>query len=688
MSGAPARIGRAAGLALALLAVLPYLNGLSADFTYDDKAIVRDNPRIASPARVGEVFSSHYFGGPLATAKNYRPVVLLTYAVQRWTTGTDPFPFHVVNLALHAATTLLLAAWLLALGMPRAPSLSAAALFAVVPIHVEAVTGIVGRAELLVASLALAAALLFLRATDGPRLRRLPYVGALLAFLLALFTKEHAVVFPGIVVLAEVFRRDVDGPLAPRLRRKAGPGAGLLVPLTAFVAVRSLLVGSGLVARGDAFFELDNPLVALPGALRAANGLWLLLRYAAKTLVPVGLSADHSAHALDLARSLADPRAIAGLLGAAGLAALAIATFRRLPLVALGAALWLGTFLPTSNVLFPIGTIYGERLAYLPSAGLLAAAAGLIAALPAASPGFRRAVLSVALLAYSGATVARNGDFGNDDRLFGDMLAKVPRSARARYNAAYVAWGRGETAVARANVEKAVALFPRYYDAWSLLGLVGAKEGRTEEARAAALESLRIKPDSEIGWKTLAKVEEDAGRLDEADAALAAGLKRFPRSLPLLRRRAALLDVRGRRVEARGAWRAAISLSGGSLEDRLGLARTLSALGDEKAALEEARRALSSRPGATDVRVFVAERYEARGSVVAAAAELARAARGAPRDPRPARLLLELAVRHPAARGVASTALAGIERSFGKPARNLSLRGAIAGFEKVPPALR
>ena len=168
-AGERARLGAAAAAALALLAVLPFLNGLTAGFTFDDGTIVRDNPRLAAPGKVGEIFTTHYFGGPLATGKNYRPVVLLTYAVQRWTTGTDPFPFHLVNVLLHAGTTLLFAAWLLALGMPRAPSVAAAALFAVVPIHAEAVTGIVGRAELLVALLVFLSALLFLQATEGPR---------------------------------------------------------------------------------------------------------------------------------------------------------------------------------------------------------------------------------------------------------------------------------------------------------------------------------------------------------------------------------------------------------------------------------------------------------------------------------------------------------------------------------------
>jgi hypothetical protein len=574
-AGERARLGAAAAAALALLAVLPYANGLTAGFTFDDGAIVRDNPRLAGPEGRRDLHDA-LLRRSARDGKNYRPVVLLTYAVQRWTTGTDPFPFHLVNVLLHAATTLLLAAWLLALGMPRAPSLAAAALFAVVPIHAEAVTGIVGRAELLVALLVFLSALLFLRATEGPSLRAVAYAGAVAAFLVALFTKEHAVVLPGVVLLGELLRRGADEPLAARLRRKALPAAGLLAPLAVFVAFRALFVGSGLVAKGSAFFELDNPLVTLAAPLRAANGLWLLLRYAAKTLVPLGLSADHSAHALPPATSLADPMAIAGLLGVAALSALALLSVRRLPLVALGLGLFLGAFFPTSNVPFPIGTIFAERLAYLPSAGSSRRSRGsrppcpALRRLPAGAP--RRRPRDV------------RGDDGREER--GLPERRDPLRGPARQGAA-LGPGPLQRGLPRlgAGRDDRRPLEPREGDRplsppLRRLGPPrprGGEGGAAPEARAAARESLRIKPDYEIGWRTLAKVEEEAGRLDAAEEALAAGLKRFPRSLPLLRRRGAFLLARGRAAESAEAWRTAIAVSGGAREDRLGLERALRA---------------------------------------------------------------------------------------------------------------
>jgi len=132
-----------------------YANGLTGDFTYDDKAVRPDNPRIRTPARLPEIFSTQYFGGPRGTGTAYRPVLLTSYALQWWIRGNDPIPFHVVNVLGHVAATLLLAALLRRLGFSPPVAVGAALLFAVHPIHVEAVTSIVGRGETQSAALTL-----------------------------------------------------------------------------------------------------------------------------------------------------------------------------------------------------------------------------------------------------------------------------------------------------------------------------------------------------------------------------------------------------------------------------------------------------------------------------------------------------------------------------------------------------
>ncbi|HLN57228.1 MAG TPA: hypothetical protein VK416_01635 [Thermoanaerobaculia bacterium] len=75
------------GAVLVAACVITYANGLGGGFTYDDKAIVRDNPRIRAPGNVSQIFTTSYFGGPRGSGTVYRPVLLLSYAVQWWIHG-------------------------------------------------------------------------------------------------------------------------------------------------------------------------------------------------------------------------------------------------------------------------------------------------------------------------------------------------------------------------------------------------------------------------------------------------------------------------------------------------------------------------------------------------------------------------------------------------------------------------
>ena len=271
--------------------------------------------------------------------------------------------------------------------------------------------------------------------------------------------------------------------------------------------------------------------------LRIANAAGLLFRYAAKTVVPLGLSADHSAYALPLARTLGEPRAILGLAGLLAGGVLTLALWKRRPWAAFGSLLFFGAFFPTANLVFPIGTIYTERLLYLPSAGLACAAVGLLMspALEVPRPSswpWREALVSVVVVTYGVGTAARNRVFASDAALYADMIRKVPGSAKAHYNYAYDAHARGLYQEARAHLERATAIFDRYYDAWALHGKLAWEERRWTDAVAAYRRSVEIFPKYENGRWGLAKTLEESGRLEEAERAFVEGVNELPRLVP------------------------------------------------------------------------------------------------------------------------------------------------------------
>lgn len=676
LEAGPRRLGGRWALLLALLAVVPFLNGLPNAFTYDDGPIVKDNPLLASPAAMPKIFAKHYFGGTMATGTAYRPVVLLTYAVQKWVHGNRAWAFRLVNVLLHAAATLLFATTLLEAGLARAPALGAAALFATATIHVEAVTSVVGRAELLAAALVLFAARAWLRAGDGDAWRRGPYVASLAAFLVALFVKENAIVLPGVVVLLELFRdgrRPTVAALRDVVRRRGLALAAYAVPVALLFAARRAVLGSFLGGKG-AIWDLENPLVAMAAPLRAANAAGFVIRGIAKAFVPVGLSADHSANALRLATRLGDPLALAGL---AGLGAFALATIllaRRLPLAAFGLAFFLGTLLPTANLLFPIGTVYAERLLYLPSAGLFLAAVAVFAppefAVP--RPGrfrLRFGLLAVLVAANAAGTIVRNRVWRDDLTLYADMVDKVPRSAKARYDYAWELSRLGRRAEAERHLLRAVEEFPRHYDSWGLLGRLAWDDGRLSLAIARYRRAVEAHTYSENGRWGLAKTLEAAGRLPEASAAFDEGVAVLPASYPLAWHRAAFLESRGRLEEAVVEWGRAAGLTGGAAAARLRQARVEYRLGRVEESWGSARRALVESPGWVEPRLFLAETYEAKGKTLAAAGELSRAVRSDAANATAARALLGMGLRRPdVARFRAELAAPLVRRALGASA--------------------
>ncbi len=542
-------------------------------------------------------------------------------------------------------------------------------------------TSLVGRAELLAALLVFAVARLWRRATAGERLRARPYAAALLLFLVSVFVKENAIVAPGVVLLGELFRggrgrspREAWAAL-PRFARWAF--LGFLAPIVVLFTVRVIVIHGFLVSREAGIFDLENPLVVLTPPLRVVNALALAARYAVKTFVPVGLSADHSAYALPLAGSFREGRAWAGPAFGSALGVVALAFWRRRPLASLGISLFAGSLFPVSNVPFVIGTIWAERLAYLPSAGLAALAVGLLGGLalevprPSRLP-WKETLLASAVLAYGAATAVRNRAWKDDRTLYADMVAKEPGSAKAHYNVAWDAQQHGDRETTIRHLARAVEIFPRYYDAWALLGKQRWDERKWTEAIGCYRRSIQIFPTYENGHWGLAKVLEAAGRTEEAGKEFDEGARLLPDSYPIAYHRAAFLEAQGKLEEAEDAWDDAVENGDGAPSARLAHARILVRLGRESEAWDEARWALVADPANAEARRFLAERYEAAGKTIAAGAERARAVRSNPADEASAADLLEYAVREKSARPRARMLVPEIRHAVPRPGPRLA----------------
>jgi protein O-mannosyl-transferase len=183
---------------IALLALLLYWPSLTGSLVFDDHVLLEYRPRVLTMT-VREAFTTDFWGmdPPVWKSMHYRPLALLAYAGIYRLFGMEIVAFHLVNLLLHGATVLALFLLLDALRFPRRVCLLATALFAVDPLHVEAVAWITGMMETLMVALSLASLACFAR---RQRVASVALAGA------AMLVKETALVLPAMVFLIEWYR--------------------------------------------------------------------------------------------------------------------------------------------------------------------------------------------------------------------------------------------------------------------------------------------------------------------------------------------------------------------------------------------------------------------------------------------------------------------------------------------------
>ncbi len=479
-------------LACPFLAILLYLPTLGHDFVFDDRAVIAQNPLVNTPGSLTRILASPYWSVREHARSLYRPLTSVSFVLNRVAAGgLDTRAFHLVNILLHGVATLLvtLLAFEVLPGL-RGP-LVAGALFAVHPVHVEAVAGVVGRSEILAACGVLSAVLAHRRAQHPARRAAGPWMGAAWAgYFLGLLAKESAA---AAVVLCGLTDRAFPVADGSGRRRRLVLYTGHAVALGIYLAARAQVLGG--LGTGEPIPFVDNPAASAGPLAGRLTALGAVARYAILLLWPRRLSADYSYDQIPMIGSLADPLGASGLvlvLAAVGGGAWLV---RRAPGWGYG-LLWIAVSASlTSNLLFFIGTLLAERLMYLPSVGLCL----LAGCLAAAAGGDRRGALAMAVMllavtAGAGRTLVRLPEWKDDFALYESAARVSPRSARIRYNLGNAFLRRGEYARAEENFRAALAIYPEFLDARVNLGMALLQQGRPREALGLLESAAARKP--------------------------------------------------------------------------------------------------------------------------------------------------------------------------------------------------
>jgi protein O-mannosyl-transferase len=504
-------------LILAALAVLPYLATLRNGFVYDDIDQVLVNPYIRNFHHMREIFTSSvwsFMGDFRGSTNYYRPVMSLGYLFCYRLFGPHALGFHLANLLANVGVVFLV--FLVTLRMFRSPAvaMATACIFALHPIHSEAVDWIAAVTELELALFYLLTFWFFLASARTAGKSSAPLQMAMAgSFALALLSKEQALTLTVVAGLYEHFFREDRTETTPVQKFRRYGALWLLAALYLVLRVRYL---------GGFAPSLDRPEFGTEELVISA--LALIGRYFWKLVWPVELCAYYL-FPTDPAALF--PWALGGV-AALAICVLAFVTLRKSNRQAAFGVVWLlATLGPVLNVRWMTSNPFAERYLYLASVGFcwMVGWTGITwwNSLSARGSRWRGALpLAAGLIATLSVyrIVTRNRDWRDNLTFYTATLAVSPDATYLHNNLGTVYWGQGNIPAAEREWRTALRLAPASEYALHNLGLVANAEKHYREAEALFLRALEIRPNYSDAHLDLGKTYQAAGRFPEAEAQL------------------------------------------------------------------------------------------------------------------------------------------------------------------------
>ena len=400
-------------LGLAVTVIVVYSGVLSLPFQYDDFHSIVENPHVRTLSNVPDFFSSPELFSEDPRNAMFRPLVLVSYAIDYQLYGYDSGAFHWINLLLHVAATCLVASLALMVTGSLGGGLVAGLVFGLHPVNTEAVAYVSSRSGSMCAVFFVVAFYTYLRAgtTLHPHLWT---AFSLLAYVAALMSKAVGVTLPVVLVLYEVARS--RGGVSERFRfvwRDQWPY--LIVTLFYLLVVHQLLRQA----------VVDAPVRGLATQLwTQAKGLTYYLKLLA---VPHPLSVEHQ---FNLGTQLTEYSVIGGLallLSTVGL----LWAFGRRDADRLG-MFWMTwpfvTLLPT--LLVPLNVLVNEHRLYLPSMAVAMMAAALFTRYRRAHPVLAGSMVALLAVSFALQDTARIDVWQSRESLWSDAAGKAPGMPR------------------------------------------------------------------------------------------------------------------------------------------------------------------------------------------------------------------------------------------------------------------
>jgi tetratricopeptide (TPR) repeat protein len=570
-------------LAIAIIAV--YAPTLRCDYVaYDDDVFVTDNSMVKAgltAASIGWAITTSY-------SSYWHPLTWLSYELDNQLFGLNAGPEHVVNVALHLASTLLLFFVLLRMTGRTWRCAVVAAIFALHPQHVESVAWIAERKDVLSTFFAMLVLLLYVRYVSVPSLGR--YLQMAFAFAAALLAKPMVVTLPFVLLLLDLwplgrFTWPPDGRKLWRLFLEKTP----LVGLSAIVSMVTYIVQKQNGAMSD----------YMPISERLAKATVSYVLYLGKAIWPVNLAVFYPYRPYGAAAVLASALALAAI------TALVFACARRSPWLVVGWLWFIGTLVPVIGIVQVGAQAIADRYTYFPMIGLAIAIVWTVAEAVKMRPVAQRAATAFAavlLALFAVAAHAQAGYWKDSHTLFAHALAVTRDNYTMQGNMGIILGREGRSREAIDYFHKAIAMRPARAEAYAYLGRELLKSGTAQEAAGPLERAVQLNPRMQEAQADFGVALMTEGNLNGAREHLDEALRLDPTDADSQSNLCTVLQYMGRPAEAETHCREALRLRPGSPSWRMSLAVALASEGKRDEAVRELTAVLREHPDYADAR--------------------------------------------------------------------------------------
>jgi tetratricopeptide (TPR) repeat protein len=580
-----------------LVTAVAFLNSLDGQFVYDDRLQVLKNPAITRIENIPKMFTQSVWqflneADKESTGPYYRPLFNIALTINYGLFGLEVAGWHLFSLLVHLVVTLLVYALAREWGLSRELAAAAALLFGLHPVHSESVAWVAALPDPLAAVFILSSLLLYeRRRRPGGRGGRYGLAFGILFALMAMLTKEVAIVFPVFLICRELLDRtpgESMGAMASRAITRSGP---FLAIIPIYLALRYYVLG--FIAQAEA------TAVGIPTMHVIATLPSILLSYARMLFLPFPLAVMYDN---TYVTSPGDSRFWAPALAVGALLVGALWLTRN-STAARSSLLLLALFLvPVLNLkaFRADESLLHDRYLYLPSIGFCLLVAMALGGLAARFEGENRRLLPGATAALALVlfvlTVSQNSHWQSEEAMTSHALEVAPEwPFLHNYIGAQYSLGNRMTEAERAY-QKALSINPRYYDSLSNLGDIYRQQGRFDEAVRSYTQAIESGAPYADTYYNLGVTYTSQGKLAQAEEPLRRAIELRPSHRSALYNLGWVYDNQDKRRQAEEAYVNTLRRDPAYVEPRINLGVLLTKQGRYNEALEQLQSAQRLAP--------------------------------------------------------------------------------------------